>query len=174
VEIESITPIIKEIYVSDLTPSNSAFATTVNGEAVFVNTRIIEAIKVQPGDKLKAYVIANYSDKRDKVPWRAIRCEVIGSMFEEARESVATPEKNMSEKILEALDIHGPLRTATLGRLLGSNSGDVGRVCQGLFSEGKIAMADVFSDPSQKRSSHRVWAVNLNDFDVDPFEDDEE
>jgi hypothetical protein len=35
-------------------------------------------------------------------------------------------------------------------------------------------MADVFSDPSQKRSSHRVWAVNLNDFDVDPFEDDEE
>lgn len=169
-ESSTITPVIKEVYVADLTHANSAFATTASGETVFINARIIEAIKIQPGDKLKAYVISNYADKQDRVPWRAVRCEVVGSMFEEDKPAV--PEKDLSERIFEALEEHGPMRTATLGRLLDTNSGEIGRVCLGLFAEGRVAMADVFSDPAQKRSSHRVWGVNLNEFDVDPFEED--
>lgn len=173
---ETITPLVKEAYVLDVTLSNSAFATTPDNESVFINSRIMEALKIQPGDRVKAYVVANYSDKQDRVPWRAVRCEVIGTVFEglepEKEKTVAAPQKDLSERILDALEEHGPLRTSTLGRLLDTNSGEIGSLCLGLFAEGKVALADVYSDPSQKRASHRVWAVNINEFDVDPFEED--
>jgi len=32
-------------------------------------------------------------------------------------------------------------------------------------------VAEVYSDDKNKRPSHRIYAVNINDFDVDPFED---
>jgi hypothetical protein len=173
-----ITPMVKEAYVLDVTLSNSAFATTADNESVFINSRIMDALKIQPGDRVKAYVVANYSDKQDRVPWRAVRCEVIGTVFEgvekEAPPPPPAPQKDLSARILAALEEHGPLRTSTLGRLLGTNSGEIGSLCLGLFAEGKVALADVFSEPAQKRASHRVWAVNLNEFDVDPFEDSEE
>ncbi len=169
---EAITPLVKEVYVLDVTLSNSAFATTADNESVFINSRIMEALKIQPGDKVKAYVVANYSDKQDRVPWRAVRCEVVGSVFTDVEPRVEVPEKDLGLRIIDALEEHGPLRTATLGRLLNSNSGEIGSLCLGLFAEGKIALADVFSEPSQKRSSHRVWAVNINEFDVDPFEEE--
>ena len=74
------------------------------------------------------------------------------------------------KRIIALLDEHGPLRTSSLSRLLGVDVGEAGALCHGLFAQGKIALADVYSSPSNTRASHRVWGININDFDVDPFD----
>lgn len=171
----STDTIIKDVYVDDITLSGSAFGVTKEGEGVFINTRIVNAMKIRGGDHLKAYVLPNYEDKRDKIKYRAIRVDVVGSMFEEQDTPTASPgaPKNLSKQILELLEINGPLRTSVLARLTNSDTGEIGVICQGLFASGKIAMAEVFSEPNQKRSSHRVWGLTINEFDVDPMDDEE-
>lgn len=169
----------KDVFIDDLTIAGSAFGSTADGEAVFVNSRIVEAVKIKGGDYVRVMVLPNYADKRDRVQWRAVRAEVIGSAFEDISKEPATetplvPEKTKDQLIVELLEEHGPLRTATLARLLGTNSGEAGTLCHGLYAQGKIALADVYSDPANKRASHRVWAVDINEFDVDPFEEDQD
>jgi hypothetical protein len=165
----------KDVFVDDVTSVGSAFGSTPDGEAVFINARIVEAVKIKGGDYIKAIVLPNYEDKRERVKWRAIRAEVIGSAFEDisAEPDDEVPlEKSKDVLVVELLEEHGPLRTATLARLLDTNSGEVGTLCHGLYARGKIALADVYSDPANKRASHRVWAVDINEFDVDPFEEE--
>jgi len=169
--------ITKDVFVDDLTAVGSAFGSTADGEAVFVNSRIVEAVKIKPGDYIQAMVLPNYEDKRDRVQWRAIRAKVIGSAFEDISdepddETPLVEEKSKDVRIIELLEEHGPLRTSILARLMDSNSGEIGTLCHGLFAQGKIALADVYSDPANKRASHRVWAVDINEFDVDPFEEE--
>lgn len=168
--------ITKEVFIDDLTAAGSAFGSTSDGEAVFVNARIVEAVKIKGGDYIKAMVLPNYADKRERVQWRAVRAEVIGSAFEDISDEpeIEEPAKSKDQLIVELLEEHGPLRTATLARLIGTNSGEIGALCHGLYAMGKIALADVYSDPANKRASHRVWAVDINEFDVDPFEDDQD
>jgi len=167
----------REVLIDDIAYSGSAFGITIDsGEGVFINQRIVEAIKVKPGDRVMAFVLPNYADKRDAVPWRAMRIEVLGSIFEgmsEEDDEVIEEEEelNIEEVIVDRLDNLGPMRTATLARLVGRSTGEVQTLCLGLWAAKRIVMADVFKDPSQKRSSHRVWAVSINDFDIDPFEE---
>lgn len=168
--------ITKEVFIDDLTAAGSAFGSTADGEAVFVNSRIVEAVKIKGGDYIKAMVLPNYADKRERVQWRAVRAEVVGSAFEDISDEpeIEEPQKTKDVMVIELLEEHGPLRTATLARMLGTNSGEIGTLCHGLYAQGKIALADVYSDPGNKRASHRVWAVDINEFDVDPFEADED
>jgi len=168
----------REVLIDDIAYSGSAFGITIDsGEGVFINQRIVESIKVKPGDRVMAFVLPNYADKRDAVPWRAMRIEVLGSIFEgmseEDDEIVEEEEINVEDLIISKLDEFGPMRTGTLSRLVGRSTGEVQTLCLGMWASKRIAMADVFKDPSQKRSSHRVWAVSINDFDVDPFEEEE-
>jgi hypothetical protein len=168
---------IKDVFVDDLTVSGSAFGATPDGEAVFINARVVNALKLSGGEHLRAMVVPNYEDKRDRVQWRTIRAEV-----QEARPIVDAPMSEEPEpepeptvvpkdqQILDLLDEHGPLRTSILARLLGIDSGEAGTLCHGLYAQGKIALADVYSSPSNSRASHRVWAIDINEFDVDPFD----
>jgi hypothetical protein len=164
------------VFVDDMTSVGSAFGTTPEGESVFINARIVEAVKIKAGDCVSAMVLPNYEDKRAKVPWRAVRAEVIESVFEDISgepddETPLVVQASKDEQIVEMLEKHGPLRNATLARLLGISSGEAGTLCHGLFALGKIALADIYSDPTNKRASHRVWAIDINDFDVDPFDE---
>jgi hypothetical protein len=169
---------IKDVFVDDLTVSGSAFGATPDGEAVFINARVVNALKLSGGEHLRAMVVPNYEDKRDRVQWRTIRAEV-----QETRPIVDAPMSEelapdepeptvvpKDQQILNLLDEHGPLRTSILARLLGIDSGEAGTLCHGLYAQGKIALADVYSSPSNSRASHRVWAIDINEFDVDPFD----
>jgi hypothetical protein len=161
----------KDVFIDEITVAGSAFGATADGEAVFINARIVSAIKIKGGDYVRALVLPNYEDKRDRVKWRAIRAEVQGStpMLDPATESeVEIKPKDI--RVLEVLEEHGPLRTSTVARLLGVDSGEAGALCHGLYAQGKVAMADVYSSPANSRSSHRVWAITIHDFDVDPFD----
>jgi hypothetical protein len=166
---------IKDVFVDDLTVSGSAFGATPDGEAVFINARVVNALKLSGGEHLRAMVVPNYEDKRDRVQWRTIRAEVQETrpivdapMSEEL--APTEPEVPKDQQILNLLDEHGPLRTSILARLLGIDSGEAGTLCHGLYAQGKIALADVYSSPSNSRASHRVWAIDINEFDVDPFD----
>jgi hypothetical protein len=160
----------KDVLVDNITSVGSAFGATIEGEAVFINARIVSALKLKHGDHVRAFVLPNYEDKRDRVRWRAIRIEVIGSMSAEGPVD-ATDTVAKDVQVLRMLDDHGPLRTSTVARLLGVDSGEAGTLCHGLYAQGKIALADVYSSPNNTRASHRVWAISIHDFDVDPFED---
>ena len=165
---------IKDVFVDDLTVSGSAFGATPDGEAVFINARVVNALKLSGGEHLRAMVVPNYEDKRDRVQWRTIRAEVQDPMAVTQEPMSEEPEPTVvpkDQQILNLLDEHGPLRTSTLARLLDIDSGEAGTLCHGLYAQGKIALADIYSAPGNKRASHRVWAMDINDFDVDPFED---
>lgn len=169
----------REVLIDDIAYSGSAFGITVDkGEGVFINQRIVESVKVKPGDRVMAFVLPNYEDKRATIPWRAMRVEVLGSIFDDVsdehfeNDEEVIEEQRIEELIVQKLDEVGPMRTATLARLVGRTAGEVQTLCLGLWAAKRIAMADVFKDPSQKRSSHRVWAVSINDFDVEPFEEE--
>lgn len=161
-------------HINNITAAGSAFATTTSGESLFINARIVEALKLSGSDVIRATVTPNFPDKRDRVQWRALRVKVTHSFDPDGdliEESVVEeePKEPLDKRVVEALDEHGPLRTSVIARLLEENSGAIGTMCAGLFSKGTIAMAEVYSGVN-KRASHRVWAIDINDFDVDPFD----
>tara|TARA_R110002074_G_scaffold9470_1_gene37380 strand:+ start:250 stop:693 length:444 start_codon:yes stop_codon:yes gene_type:complete len=65
----------QQIIVEYLTPTGSAFAVNPQGEQVFLNSRLVVAMKVQAGDIYNAFLLPNYPDKKDQIPWRAMRVE---------------------------------------------------------------------------------------------------
>jgi hypothetical protein len=65
----------KPIMVEVMTYSGSAFAATIDGEQVFINQRIVQSLNLQEGMTLLAHLLPNYVDKRDTIPWRAMRVE---------------------------------------------------------------------------------------------------
>ena len=67
----------QQIMVEYITETGSGFAVNPEGEQVFMNKRLIDAVDVQPGDTYEAFLLPNYPDKRDQIPWRAMRVEPI-------------------------------------------------------------------------------------------------
>jgi len=67
----------QQIIVEYLTPTGSGFAVTPKGDQVFLNARLVTTMNVQPGDILNAFLLPNYPDKRDQIPWRAMRVEPV-------------------------------------------------------------------------------------------------
>lgn len=59
-------------YVSD---TGSGFGVTPEGDTVFLNSRLMDRMKVKPGDIYNAFLLPNYEDKRGETPWRAMRVE---------------------------------------------------------------------------------------------------
>ena len=170
---------ITTVFLDQITHTGSAFAArTDNGEVVFINSRIVSAVKLREGDTLRATIIPNYEDKRHSVQWRAIRVTVLGDPIKPAaptpEETEQVAQDNMVGKLYVLLDTYGPLRTATLSRMMGLATIEVGVLCRDMYAAGNISMAEVYSSPENSRPSHKVWAVSINDFDVDPFDADVE
>lgn len=65
----------QQVLVEYLTESGSGFAITPQGEQVFMNRRLVEAMKVEVGDIYDAFLLPNYPDKQAQIPWRAMRVE---------------------------------------------------------------------------------------------------
>jgi hypothetical protein len=65
----------QQILVEYLTATGSAFAITPQGEQVFLNKRLVETMGVDAGDIYDAFLVQNYPDKREAIPWRAMRVE---------------------------------------------------------------------------------------------------
>tara|TARA_R110002153_G_scaffold37733_1_gene110278 strand:+ start:2190 stop:2786 length:597 start_codon:yes stop_codon:yes gene_type:complete len=184
---ESVADTCIDVFVDQITTAGSAFGSTYDsGEAVFIHARIVDYLSLRHGDKLRAWVMPNYPDKRHNVPLRVLRAEVQGSIFEdistevqdahdEDLEPVDVPtelEPDMeleglsnADKLVALLEAIGPLRTSYIAKELDLSMTDAATFCYGLQQEGKLVRADVYSHPSNKRASLRIWALGINDFD---------
>ena len=169
-----------DVFVDELTDMGSAFGATNEGETVFINRRIVQAVGIEHGDRLKAAVLPNYEDKRDGVPWRALKATIIGSIFEDISDEpipepeVAPtpvdapepePEVSWSERIMDLLSESGPMRARTIAQHLDMETEDVSSMCRGLNRQGKVAAGEIYGDLNNSRPSHIVWAFDINDFD---------
>ena len=67
----------QQIMVEYITETGSGFTVNPEGEQVFMNKRLIDAMEVEPGNTYEAFLLPNYPDKRDQIPWRAMRVEPI-------------------------------------------------------------------------------------------------
>ncbi len=67
----------QQIMVEYITETGSGFAVNPEGEQVFMNKRLVDAVDVQPGDTYEAFLLPNYPDKREHIPWRAMRVEPV-------------------------------------------------------------------------------------------------
>ena len=62
----------QQIMVEYITETGSGFAVNPEGEQVFMNKRLIDAMEVEPGNTYEAFLLPNYPDKRDQIPWRVM------------------------------------------------------------------------------------------------------
>jgi hypothetical protein len=67
---------VKEVIIEETTYSDSAFGVTEEGDGVFFNARIVQRMGLKGGQTVQAYLVPTFPDKRDSIPWRAMRVEV--------------------------------------------------------------------------------------------------
>ena len=100
----------QQIIVEYITDTGSGFAVNPKGEQVFMNARLVNAMKVEPGDSYDAFLLPNYPDKREQIPWRAMRVEPIELNLDMTHVSVDRKANAMIEYM--QLDMAGVAYTA--------------------------------------------------------------
>ena len=100
----------QQIIVEYITDTGSGFAVNPKGEQVFMNARLVNAMKVEPGDSYDAFLLPNYPDKREQIPWRAMRVEPIELNLDMTHVSVDKKANAMIEYM--QLDMAGVAYTA--------------------------------------------------------------
>jgi len=160
----------KVCFIDNLTYANSAFAATTDGDAVFINSRIVDALSLKEGERLLCYVLPNYEDKRSSCKFRALKVERIGENQHVDLSSSEPQGQSYFEaevKILEALDEQGPLTTSDLAEIIEVDSTTTSNICRALHRTGNICRADVYRQAGQGRASLVVWAKHPSDFSLD-------
>lgn len=154
------------IVVENRTYSGSGFGTTDDGEGVFMSQRLFDSMGLCEGDIVTAHCIPNFADKRDQIPWRAIRVERDVEPAPEP-EPVA-PERRAEDTDAEVYaEISGsmdPWSTRELSETVGLDPKTVGNSCMRLFNRGKIAKAEVYAGPGQERASFLLWGYGVESF----------
>lgn len=120
-QVFSIDPNRKQqVLVEYITSTGSGFAITPQGEQVFMNKRLVDTMGVEPGDIYDAFLLPNYPDKRESIPWRALRVEKVDSkidlmhatgnkVLEAIQDYMATYDDDglfTAEELSDALEIH--------------------------------------------------------------------
>lgn len=159
----------QRILVEYVTLAGSAFAVNLKGETVFINSRIVERMNVAPDKEYDAYLLPNYSDKRDQTPWRAMRLE---SSDDPVDVEVSTAD------VLSSLD-HDP-RAVTVGSLaedLGITPEQSSKLLTKLHSTGKVSKIAIYISTTSDRASRAAYcraqdSALLFDWMLDWEEDD--
>ena len=87
----------RRVTIHEVVDSGSAFGVTEDGDMVFINQRIVSAMDVKAGDVWDGYLLLNYPDKREMIPWRALRLST------EDQEPLFKVKKEVDEKLLHAI-----------------------------------------------------------------------
>jgi hypothetical protein len=115
----------RRVTIHEVVDSGSAFGVTEDGDMVFINQRIVSAMDVKSGDVWDAYLLLNYPDKREMIPWRALRLST------EGQEPLSKIKKAVDEQLLHAivrlLNNEGYLTAAEIAETLDAPLVDVYR-----------------------------------------------
>lgn len=117
----------RAITIHEVVDSGSAFGMTEDGEMVFINQRIVSTMDVQPGDNWDAFLLPNYPDKREMIPWRALR---LSSEDQEPRTKGPVDEK-LLHAIVRLLNNEEYLTAAEIADTLDTPLIDVHRALKG-------------------------------------------
>jgi hypothetical protein len=115
----------RRVTIHEVVDSGSAFGVTEDGDMVFINQRIVSAMDVKSGDVWDAYLLLNYPDKREMIPWRALRLstegqEPLAKVKKGCRREALTCDRAAVEQrglpdggeIAETLDVRWSMSTA--------------------------------------------------------------
>lgn len=156
------------VLIETISYAGSAFGVNDLGEQVFINARIVEKCDLEEGMSVMARVLPNYEDKRDQIPWRAMRVE---EKTPEVVEEPAAPAMSMQEQAMKndlmVLDyiMNGYCYTTKqIADALDLDSRTVNNSCTRLFNAGEIAKAEVYSGPNQQRASFLIWSWAARNF----------
>ena len=155
-----------------LTYSGSAFAVNEQGEQIFVNARIVDRCDLAEGSEVFAYIVPNYEDKREHIPWRALRVEVPRKIDMvsgiQTITSVKDPKKDPSwleERIFELLVSEDSYwTTVEIAEHLEIDTKTAGNALHRLFTKRRISKADVHANPDQGRASFVLWTDKVSKF----------
>lgn len=154
----------KPVHIDMLTYAGSAFGSTIEGEQVFVNARIVETMGLSEGMVVMGYLLPNFPDKRDQIPLRAMRVTLAE---EKPEEQVVEPDKQTpGDKILAIIKDNPEeyFTTVDLAEETGLDTKTVNNWAMGLHNQGLISRADVHAGPNQKRASFILWALSAKSF----------
>lgn len=153
----------KPVRIDMLTYAGSAFGSTVDGEQVFINGRIVDTLSLSEGMIAMGHLVPNFPDKRHQIPWRAMRMTL-----PEDREPMVEEEVPLSssDKIMAHIKENPTtyFTTTDLVEDLDLDTKTVNNNCMSLHNRGLIARADVHAAPNQKRASYVLWALNSKSF----------
>lgn len=184
--IDVLDTVKASIIIETITYAGSAFAVTRDGEQVFIHQRLVDKMCLAEGVSVYAHLLPNYPNKRDRVPWRAIRVTHLdlgqGPMAEEPAPEQADPadpepEPKPEPELLPLTRVHGDrilellasedvtyLTTVEIAEELDLPVQHVSNACLSLFQRSLIARADIRSGPEQMRASLLLWAADTRRF----------
>jgi hypothetical protein len=175
-------PTAKEVrvFLDTISFSGCGFGVTAEGDRVFLNARLVSAVGLREGDTVTCQILPNYEDRRDDVPFRAIRADnprrvvvTVDQDYDDPPEVVeqdVAAEPTIKDRILQHLRDTGPTCTGTLVKVMGDPSlgtTEMHALCSAMHKVGTIARADVYRRAGQDRASMVVWALSANEFEVD-------
>lgn len=152
----------RDVLIEDISERGSAFATTKEGEAVFIPARFVENLALQPMEVVHAMLLPNYPDHRDKKPWRAIS---IKRIEDQGPKPVTKVAARLEDRILSLMESGEVFSNTDLSEDLEEDIGVVGNATAKLFNDGKIVKAEVFRKPGQTRPSFLLYAINIEAFE---------
>lgn len=152
---------VKDVITEDKAYSGSMFATTKEGEGVFINARIVQMLNLEPMEQVRAFLLPNYPDKREHIPWRAIRVE----RAKPDASGVLSLEPSIDARVLEVLKRGGLFTNSEIAEELNEDPPAVGSATSRLFILGKVSKAEVYSRPGQARPSFLLYAIDIEQFE---------
>jgi hypothetical protein len=157
--------------------SGSGFAVAEGGQGVFLSNRIVQALNLRlEGEEIICYVVPNYEDKRQGCFFRAVRAERIEvqtpspAPIEETKDTEESSDLSyfeLEKRIVLALEEQGPLTTADLSEIVGSDTLTTSNICRALHRTGSICRADVYRQLGQGRASLVVWSMHPSYFSLE-------
>lgn len=159
----------KEILITNLTVNNDGFGVIPEtGEGVYIPPGVTVAAELVAGEKRMARLVENSPERQTRTKYMGIYVAPIDADEDEAEYDKPSPllEKlaDIAERIMNALeDAESYLTTREISREVNEQSVVVRDRLNKLFSEGKVARADIYHH-SNRRAMNVLWATDPEKF----------
>jgi len=172
--------------ITNITQHYSAFAVDAEGQNTFITNNLARFLQLSVGDQVLMEVVPNHPDKAQTIPYRAVGCVKLKESLPE--EEPEKPEHGVLTEIIERQKQSPQEIMGTIIALLKAadtylitsevisayredqpdqksvSDKDINNACHRLFSQSKIARAEVWAGPNQSKCSYNLWANDASRF----------
>ena len=154
----------QEMIISNVHTRGFAFAVCrETGEQVFIPPFVALLQKLEVGISVRGRLVVNPKNgANNTTPWQCISIKEMEDKPEVDAAQQSTPDAAILEFIRDYRG--GYLTTKDIAEDLGIEHRTAGNATQRLFTDGKIAKAEVHSRPDQTRATIILWAATANCF----------